>query len=104
MCQDCYGTDYDDDLGCDDPDDWYDADERDDLGEDAGDDHYDEFKDDVAMGYINPDGSQREPDPPDGYDPSDYRPPLRERLRWKLERWRRRLKRHPDRYDDEPPF
>ncbi len=31
--------------------------------EDDGDDRYEEYKDGVAMGYINPDGSQREPDP-----------------------------------------
>jgi hypothetical protein len=32
---------------------------------DSDDDRYDEYKDSVAMGYINPDGSQREPDEPD---------------------------------------
>jgi hypothetical protein len=31
------------------------------IGCDDGDDHYDEFKDAVAMGYINPDGTQCEP-------------------------------------------
>lgn len=35
-----------------------------DAGDD-GDDRYDEYKDGVAMGYINEDGSQREPDPGD---------------------------------------
>jgi hypothetical protein len=34
-------------------------------GYDLDDDRYDEYKDGVAMGYINPDGSQREPDEPD---------------------------------------
>lgn len=29
---------------------------------DDGDDRYEEYKDGVAMGYINEDGSQREPD------------------------------------------
>jgi hypothetical protein len=44
--------------------DWTEADDyRDDApDEDDGDDRYDEYKDDLAMGYINPDGSQREPD------------------------------------------
>jgi hypothetical protein len=32
---------------------------------DYDDDRYDEYKDGVAMGYINPDGTQREPDEPD---------------------------------------
>ena len=31
------------------------------------DDRWQEFKDGVAMGYINPDGSQRDPDPPEDY-------------------------------------
>jgi hypothetical protein len=35
---------------------------HDDCGCDPGDDRYDEYKDGVAMGYINEDGSQREPD------------------------------------------
>lgn len=44
-----------------DPDGYYEPeDERDD-----DDDRYDEYKDDLAMGYINPDGSQRDPDEPD---------------------------------------
>jgi hypothetical protein len=34
-----------------------------DIDDDYGDDRYDEYKDDLAMGYINEDGSQREPDP-----------------------------------------
>jgi hypothetical protein len=33
--------------------------------DDDGDDHYEEYKDSVAMGYINPDGTQREPPEPD---------------------------------------
>jgi hypothetical protein len=28
-------------------------------------DYWQEYKDDVAMGYIHPDGSQRDLDPPD---------------------------------------
>lgn len=32
---------------------------------DDGDDRYEEYKDDLAMGYINEDGSQREPPEPD---------------------------------------
>ena len=73
MCQDCYspGSYADDDLGYDDQDDDWGDDgyepwpgDRDDLDDDDGDDRYDEFKDGVAMGYLNPDGSQREPDPP----------------------------------------
>jgi hypothetical protein len=38
---------------------------------DDGYDRYDEYKDDLAMGYINPDGSQREPDEPD-WDAREY--------------------------------
>jgi hypothetical protein len=39
------------------------------------DDRYDEYKDGVAMGYINKDGSQREPDEPDfGADDRDWNP------------------------------
>jgi hypothetical protein len=33
--------------------------------DDDGDDRYEEYKDSVAMGYINPDGTQREPREPD---------------------------------------
>lgn len=69
------------------------------------DDRYDEYKDDLAMGYINPDGSQRDPDPPE--DPWDWHPSLRERIRWRIsgwKRWNHRAKYHPDGYDDEPPF
>ena len=90
-------------------DDWDDTwDERGDYDDqdddhDDGDDRYDEYKDDLAMGYINPDGSQREPDPPD--DPW-YGPPLslRERISWWWRRWRHRVKYHTDGYTDEPPF
>lgn len=39
------------------------------LDEDDGDDRYDEFKDDLAMGRIWPDGSYREPD---GEPPQEY--------------------------------
>ena len=115
MCQDCYSPDSyaDDDLGYDDQDDdWgddgYYADELDDshYDEDDGDDRYDEFKDGVAMGYLNPDGSQREPDPPDGYDPWDYRLSRRQRFRRVLRTLlpRRRAVINRERYDDEPPF
>jgi hypothetical protein len=44
-------------------DDFEPADECD--GADYDDDRYDEYKDNLAMGYINPDGSQRDPDEPD---------------------------------------
>jgi hypothetical protein len=37
----------------------------DEAAEEEGD-GWQEYKDNVAMGYINPDGSYREPDPPDG--------------------------------------
>jgi hypothetical protein len=76
--------------------------------DDDGDDRNDEYKDDLAMGYINPDGSQREPDYPEdgGYDPWDYRPSLRRRIRWRISEWRRRLvfwhRNHG--YSDEPSF
>ena len=91
MCQDCYGVDDDyDDSTWDERDDYDDQDEwpgdRDDL-----DDRYDEYKDNLAMGYINPDGSQREPDPPE--DPWCYRPSLRQRVRWRIRDWRRRVRR-----------
>lgn len=112
MCQDCTGYDTyaDDDLGYDDQDDdWgddgYYADELDDshYDEDDGDDRYDEYKDGVAMGHLNPDGSQREPDPPE--DPWYYRPPLWERFRWRFRDWRRRVRRgRVQQYSDEPPF
>ena len=36
-----------------------------DVGDWDDDDRYQEYKDGVAMGYINPDGSQREPGEPD---------------------------------------
>lgn len=115
MCQDCYGPGSyaDDDLGYDDEDeDWgdagYYADELDGshYDEDDGDDRYEEYKDGVAMGYLNPDGSQREPDPPDGYDPWDYRLSRRERFRRVLRTLlpRRRVVTGRGQYDDEPPF
>jgi hypothetical protein len=46
--------------------DWGDIDSQPDRTEpDTDDDRYDEYKDDLAMGYIYPDGTQREPDEPD---------------------------------------
>jgi hypothetical protein len=85
-------------------------DERDDYNDQDDDDRYDEYKDDLAMGRIWPDGSYREPDF-DGPDPWDrISGPrwerLRERLFWArvdLRRWMRRL-RHRKPYSDEPPF
>lgn len=61
---------------------------------DLDDDHYDEYKDDLAMGRIWPDGSYREPDgePPQEYlertgpDPWEHRPSLRARI---TAQWRR---------------
>jgi len=38
---------------------------------DYDDDRWQEYKDGVAMGYINPDGTQREPDEPD-FGSEDY--------------------------------
>ena len=52
-----------------DPEDYDEPDDED--PEDDGDDRYEEHKDGVAMGYINPDGSQREPDEPD-WDAREY--------------------------------
>jgi hypothetical protein len=58
----------------DDYDDW-DGDDLDDGYEDPEDyederDYWQEYKDGVATGLLNPDGSQREPDPPE--DDRDY--------------------------------
>jgi hypothetical protein len=39
---------------------------------DPDDDGWQQYKDDLAMGYINPDGTQREPDEPDGETIADY--------------------------------
>jgi len=76
---------------------------------DDGDDHYDEFKDNVAMGYINPDGSYREPPEP-GFDalaeaehsrqvhgggPCDCPVPSPAEAQWPEP---------PGGYSDEPPF
>lgn len=72
-----------------------------DYDDEPDDDRYDEYKDYLAMGYINPDGSQREPDPPE--DPWYYRPSLRERIRWRIKDWRR-MRRGREIYSDEPPF
>jgi hypothetical protein len=41
------------------------------TGYDDGDDRYEEYKDSVAMGYINEDGTQREPREPD-WDAIEY--------------------------------
>jgi hypothetical protein len=64
-------TDVDDDFEADwDMDPRGEPDEDDDYGDPVGpddpdDDRWQEYKDDVAMGYINRDGTQREPDEPD---------------------------------------
>lgn len=73
---------------------WAEADDyRDD---DDGDDRYDEYKDDLAMGYINPDGSQREPD----MEPPEYpEPAAHGEVRGPVDPW----KTHDGPWDD-PPF
>jgi hypothetical protein len=38
------------------------------TGGDPDDDRWQEFKDGVATGILNPDGTQREPDPPEEYE------------------------------------
>lgn len=71
------------------------------------DDRYDEYKDDLAMGRIWPDGSYREPSgEPDDYGPWVYRPSLRERFRRALRTLlpRRRVVIRREQYDDEPPY
>lgn len=100
----------------DDYDEW--DDREPDPGDFEDDDRYDEYKDDLAMGYIWPDGTQRDPDPPDDWHPAGnggwparlrlrlpwprgddpWRLPLRQRIRYRIRRSRQRP------FDDEPPF
>jgi len=41
---------------------------------DPDEDGHQRYKDDLAQGLINPDGSQREPDPPEEYEDDDRNP------------------------------
>jgi len=62
------------------------------------DDDYDDQDDDY---------DQREPDPPwDSPDPWDWHPSLRDRTRWRISGWKRRVRviLRRERYSDEPPF
>ena len=79
-------------------------DERDDY-DDQDEDRYDEYKDNLAMGRIWPDGSYREPDF-DGPDPWVYRLSPRERFRRALRTLlpRRHVVIRREQYDDEPPY
>jgi hypothetical protein len=75
-------------------------------GGDDGEDRYQEYKDDLAMGYINPDGSQREGpcEPPEEYLEREAEEQAARHSRDAHDGGPCTCLRDPGQFSDDPPF